>query len=150
MKKRDMISGIFWMAFGAFFTIGGYQAGLVRQGIPGPGSLPFIVGIITMGLSAVVFSQAMKTAPSATSKFLPQEDSLLKLLITLVAIVGYGLLLKSLGFVVTTFLFLLFVLALVGREKWAMALSFSLLTAVGSYLLFSALQVDLPKGILGI
>ncbi len=150
MKKRDMISGIFWLGFGAFFTIGGYRAGLVRQGIPGPGSLPFIVGIITMALSAVVFWQAMKADPAVSQKFLPHEDSLRKLLITVAGIVAYGLFLKSLGFVVTTFFFLLFILALIGREKWAMALSFSLLTAVGSYLLFSALQVDLPKGILGI
>ncbi len=150
MKKRDTISALFWMGFGAFFTIGGYQAGLMRQGIPGPGSLPFIVGIITMVLSAGVLSAAVKTRLGATKKFLPQEDSLRKLLLATAAIIGYGLILKSVGFMGTTFLFLLFVLALIGKEKWVVSLSFSLLIAVGSYLLFSALQVELPKGIWGI
>jgi putative tricarboxylic transport membrane protein len=150
MNKRDIISGIFWMGFGAVFAIGGLQQGLVRQGIPGPGSLPFIVGLTSIGLSLVVVVQALIKESAPSTKFFPQQNSLRKLVLALVGIVGYGLLLKSLGFVATTFLFLFFVLALIGREKWGIALSFSLLTAVLSYIIFTALQVDLPKGILGI
>lgn len=150
MKKRDLISGIFWIGFGAVFVIGGLQQGLVRQGIPGPGSLPFIVGLISIGLSLVVVVQALTKESIPSKKFFPEKSSLRKLILALVSIVGYGLLLKSLGFMLTTFLFLVCVLALVGREKWVTALSFSLLTAVLSYLLFTALQVELPRGILGI
>lgn len=149
MKNRDLISGIFWMGFGAFFAIGGLQQGLVRQGIPGPGSLPLIVGLISIGLSLVVVVQALGKESASSKKFFPEKSSLRKLILALVSIVGYGFLLKSLGFMVTTFLFLLFVLALIGREKWVTALSFSLLTAVLSYLLFTALQVELPRGIWG-
>jgi putative tricarboxylic transport membrane protein len=148
MKKRDIVSSIFWMSFGAVFAIGGLHYGLVRQGIPGPGSVPFIVGLITIGLSLVVFVQGSIKKSTPPAKFFPQKDSLRKLVLTLVTIVGYGAFLKSLGFVVTTFLFLLIVVALIGREKWFIALSFSLLTAVLSYLIFNALQVDLPKGFL--
>jgi hypothetical protein len=150
MKNRDLISGIFWMGFGAVFAIGGLQQGLVRQGIPGPGSLPLIVGLISIGLSLVVVVQALTKESAPSRKFFPGKSSLRKLILALVGIVGYGLLLKSFGFMATTFLFLFFVLALIGREKWAMALFFSLLIAVLSYLLFTALQVELPRGILGI
>ena len=150
MKNRDLISGLFWMGFGAVFAIGGLEQGLVRQGIPGPGSLPLIVGLISIGLSLVVIVQAWTKESAPSKKFFPEKSSLRKLILVLVSIVGYGLLLKSVGFMVTTFLFLLLVLAFIGREKWVTALSFSLLTAVLSYLLFSALQVELPRGILGI
>ena len=150
MKNRDLLSGIFWMGFGAVFAIGGLEQGLVRQGIPGPGSLPFIVGLISIGLSLVVVVQALTKESAPSKNFFPDKSSLRKLILALVSIVGYGLLLKSLGFAGTTFLFLLFVLALIGKERWVMALSFSLLTAILSYLLFTALQVDLPRGILGI
>ncbi len=150
MRKRDIISAIFWMGFGAIFAIGGLQHGLVRQGIPGPGSLPFAVGLICIGLSLVVFVQALIKESVPSTKFFPQQNNLIKLALSLVAIVGYGLLLKSLGFVLTSFLFLLFVLALICREKWVITLSFSLLTAVLSYILFTALKVELPQGILGI
>lgn len=138
------------MGFGAVFAIGGLQQGLVRQGIPGPGSLPFIVGLISIGLAAIVFVQGLARNSTPAKKFFAEKDSLRKLTLALVGIVGYGLLLKSLGFMGTTFLFLLFVLALIGRERWVLAFSFSLLTAVISYLLFTALQVELPRGILGI
>ena len=150
MKNRDLISGLFWMGFGAVFAIGGLQQGLVRQGIPGPGSLPLIVGLISIGLSLVLVVQALPKESAPSKKFFPEKSSLRKLILALVSIVGYGLLLKSIGFMATTFLFLLFVQALIGREKWVTALSFSLLTAVLSYLLFTALQVELPRGILGI
>ena len=148
MKRRDIISSIFWMGFGAVFTIGGLHYGLIRQGIPGPGSVPFIVGLITIGLSLVLFMQALLKESSPVEKLFGQQNSLQRFVLTLIAIVGYGAFLKSLGFVVTTFLFLIIAAAWIGREKWFVALSFSFLTAALSYLVFNALQVDLPRGIL--
>jgi hypothetical protein len=147
MNKRDLITGAFWMGFGAVFAIGGMQQGLFRQGIPGPGNLPFIVGIICFGLSLVVFIQAFRQRPLSFRNFFPHESSLRKLILALVSILGYGFLLKPLGFVPTTFIFLLFSFRLIGREKWVTAFVFSLLVAVLSYILFTSLQVELPKGI---
>ena len=146
MNRRDLISGIFWLGFGAVFTIGGLQQGLVRQGIPGPGSLPFVVGLILIGLSSVIFVQALSSAPSSQTKFFPRADSPSRLALALLALFIYGFFLKPAGFVLTTFVFLVFVLRWIGREKWISVLSFSILTAVFSYLLFTALQVELPRG----
>jgi putative tricarboxylic transport membrane protein len=150
MNKRDLISSVFWMIFGAMFTIGGLKYGLVQQGIPGPGSFPFIVGLICIGLSLVVFIVAFMQKPLSFKNFFPQESSLPKLILALMSILGYGFLLKSMGFVLTTFIFLLFSLRLIGRENWVTTLIFSLLVAVISRILFTSLQVELPKGILGI
>jgi putative tricarboxylic transport membrane protein len=146
MKTRDLISGIFWLGFGAVFTIGGLQQGLVRQGIPGPGSLPFVVGLILIGLSSVILVQTLLAPSSLKMKFFPRDDSFARLMLTLLAIFIYGFFLKPAGFLLTTFVFLVFVLRWVGREGWISTLSFSLSTAVLSYLLFTALQVELPRG----
>jgi hypothetical protein len=146
MKTRDLISGIFWLGFGAVFTIGGLQQGLVRQGIPGPGSLPFVVGLILIGLSSVILVQTLLAPSSLKMKFFLRDDSFARLMLTLLAIFIYGFFLKPAGFMLTTFVFLVFVLRWIGREKWISVLSFSLLTAVLSYLLFTALQVELPRG----
>jgi len=146
MKRRDLISGIFWLGFGAVFAIGGLKQGLVRQGIPGPGSLPFVVGLITIGLSAVILVQALLSSSTEKKKFFPRADSPSRLLMALVAIFFYGFFLKPTGFLLTTFVFLFFVLRWIGREKWVSVLAFSVLTAVVSYLLFTALQVELPSG----
>jgi putative tricarboxylic transport membrane protein len=147
MNKRDLVSSAFWMAFGAVFAIGGLQQGLFRQGIPGPGNLPFIVGLICFGLSLIVFIQAFRQRPLSFNKFFPYESSIPKLMLTLVGIFGYAFLLKRLGFVLTTFIFLLFSLFFIGREKLYTAFVFSALVAGLSYILFTSLQVELPKGI---
>jgi putative tricarboxylic transport membrane protein len=147
MNRRDLISGIFWMGFGAVFAIGGLQQGLVRMGIPGPGSMPFIVGLILIGLSFIVFFQAFSSKSVPEEKIFPQQSSLPKLILALISLFIYGFLLKPIGFVLTTFIFLIFVLRLIGHERWIAVVSFSLLTAILSYLLFTALQVELPKGI---
>ncbi len=146
MNRRDLISGIFWMGFGALFAIGGLRQGLVRQGIPGPGSLPLVVGLILIGLALIILVQALSSPSPFKTNFFPREDSPLKLLLALVGLFIYGFFLKPTGFVPTTFVFLVFVLRWIGREKWIWALSFSLLTTVLSYLVFTALQVELPRG----
>jgi len=147
MNKRDLVSSVFWMGFGAVFAIGGLQQGLFRQGIPGPGNLPFIVGLICFGLSLVVFIQAFRQGPLSFNNFFPHESSIQKLMLALVSIFGYGFLLRRLGFVLTTFIFLLFSLCFIGREKLVTAFVFSAVVAILSYLLFISLQVELPKGI---
>jgi putative tricarboxylic transport membrane protein len=150
MNKRDLISSVFWMIFGALFAIGGFRQGLIENGIPGPGSFPFIVGLICVCLSLLVFIEAFRQRPLSFKKIFPHESSLPKLILALVTLLGYGFLLKPLGFVLTTFLFLFFSLRFIGREKWLTTLVFSLLVAVLSSILFASLQVELPKGILGI
>ena len=147
MNKRDLITGAFWMGFGAVFAIGGLQQGLFRQGIPGPGNLPFIVGLICFGLSLFVFIQAFRQRPLSFNNFFLGGSSILRLVPALVSIFGYGFLLKRMGFVITTFIFLLFSLCFIGREKLGTAFIFSAVVAMLSYLLFTSLQVELPKGI---
>lgn len=150
MNKRDLISSIFLMIFGALFAIGGFKQGLIENSIPGPGSFPFIVGLCSAGLSLAVFLVALKQKPLSFMNFFPHESSLRKLILALVGLSGYGFLLKPLGFVLTTFLFLLFSLRFIGREKWIITFVFSLMVAVLSSILFASLQVELPKGILRI
>ena len=59
MKNRDLHSSMFWMGFGVLFVVGSLQQGLLRKGIPGPGFLPFILGIVLMGLSLMIFIPAL-------------------------------------------------------------------------------------------
>jgi putative tricarboxylic transport membrane protein len=149
MKNRDLVSSIFWLAFGAVFAVGGLQLGLVRQGIPGPGSLPFIVGLALIGLSLILLFQVWRSKPAPGEKIFLEWITFHKFALSLAALVAYALLLKTLGFTLTTFLFLFFVLRFVGREKWVTAFVFSISAALVSYTLFTSLQVNLPAGRLG-
>ena len=59
----------------------------------------------------------------------------------------YGLLMKNVGFFITTFLFLFVVLKYAERQGWRSTLLVGLITTVVSYLLFEYwLGVPLPLG----
>ncbi len=155
MKKRDRASSLFWMGFGVLFVISAWQQGLLRRGVPGPGFLPFICGIVLIGLSLMVLIPALgagkngKGGGGEQEKFFPEKGSRRRLAYALTALVAYGICLPYLGFLLTTFVFMLFMLRLMEPQKWIWVFLLSLSTAILAYLLFAAMEVQLPQGILG-
>jgi putative tricarboxylic transport membrane protein len=154
MKNRDLISGLFWIAFGGLFCIGGVQNGIMLSpGVPGPGCLAFIVGSILIGLSVLVLVPAVsrrRETAGPEQAFFPHPESSRKLSIALLALLGYGAAVEPLGFGITTFLFLVLVLTFIEPQKWRTVVLFAGLTTLCAYLLFTALKVELPKGFWGI
>lgn len=155
MKNRDLFSSLFWMAFGVLFLVGAWQQGLMRKGVPGPGFLPFISGIVLISLSLMVLIPALgdkkeERGAGEKEKFFPQRDSPRKILLALVFLFAYGISLEYAGYLLTTFLFMVFISRLVEPERWRTVLILAFFTSVLSYLLFVVLlEVQLPKGILG-
>jgi hypothetical protein len=154
MKKRDVISSLFWMGFGLIFVIGGIQHGLMEaEGVPGRGALPFITGTLTLVLSLLVlfsvFLKKYRIQPEQKEKFFPERNSSYRLLNAIVLLVLYGFFLKTLGYPLTTFLFLTGALKLIEPQRWKTTVVFSLLTTAISYTIFKVLHVNLPVGILG-
>jgi uncharacterized membrane protein len=153
MKKRDRASSLFWMAFGILFVIGALQQGLIKKGVPGPGFLPFICGIALILLSLLVLISALargqneNEAGSAPEKFFPEKGSRQRILLTLTALVAYGICLPYLGFSLTTFVFMLFTLRITERQNWVWVILLSLSIAILASLLFAALDVQLPQGL---
>jgi len=156
MKKRNRVSGLFWLGFGLLFAIGGWQQGLIKRAIPGAGFLPFICGIVLIGLALIVLIPALvpekneRRKGDGQEKFFPEKESGTRLAYTLAALVAYGICLPYGGFLLITFVFMLFMLRLMEPQKWSRAILLSLSTAILAYLLFAALEVQLPQGMLGI
>ena len=68
----------------------------------------------------------------------------------LVALFLYALLMEWLGFFIVTFLLFIFLLAVIEKKKWWFAAVVSAAVTLFAYLVFeTALQSQLPKGILG-
>ncbi len=113
--------------------------------------MTFFAGVILAVLSVILFlSSLRRPTPSQTFSLLWEGRDIKKVTYVLFLLIAYILLLRPLGFPVTTFvlLFLLF------RVKGSLALSsiliVSLLVTAGAYLVFQVwLQVQLPRGILG-
>lgn len=151
-RDRDVTSSLFWILVGILFCIGGFHYGIRRSGIPGPGFLPFVTGMILVALSlALLISGLMNRGGRAGSKEepMPGGQALKRILKVLGALCLYVLLLEPLGFLLTTFLFMALLLRLEPRNGF-----FILFGAIGATLFFFVLfkvllRVPLPQGILG-
>lgn len=155
MRNRDILSSLAWFAVGIVFLMGSLHAGLFRRGIPGPGFLPFIIALSLMAVSLVVLFHALtakiRKVNDGAENFFPEKDSFRKIFFGLAALFLYGIALKYIGYVTTTFIFLLFTFRLMEPCKWPTPLILAGSTAVLSYLLFVVLLgVQLPTGFFGI
>jgi putative tricarboxylic transport membrane protein len=155
MKSRDLQSGFFCLALGVVFAVASLHQGLMRKGVPGPGFLPFLTAVLFIALSLMVFIPAFlrgkaQEKTSEEKKFFPEKDSLRKVLLGLVALLGYGLVLSHAGYLITTLIFMLFIMRLVEPVPWKTVIWTGVATAVISYVLFVVLlEVQLPRGLMG-
>lgn len=154
MKYRDVISSLIWMAVGAIFCIGSLDFGFSRMGTIGGGFFPFVAGSVLICLSLFVLVTALSgknEEEPAKEPFLPERDSLKKLLSAFLALLAYVLVLQYLGFVPTTFLFMVFLLRFIEPQRWIVALGAGVLTTGAAHLIFNVwLKVQMPRGFLGI
>ncbi len=149
---RDLTSSVFWAVVGILFCIGGLHYGLRKSGIPGPGFLPFVTGLILVALSLVLLlSRLLKKGDEAVSvgEPMPGGEALKRILQALGGLCLYALALERLGFAATTFLFMVIVLRL-GPRRWAFIIPAAIGATAFFFFLFKVLlRVPLPPGILG-
>ena len=149
MENRDRASSLFWIGFGIVFCVGGLKHGLTKSGIPGPGCLPFLVGLILVSLSLMLLVSSLLKRKTADKSF-PQIGRLKRLSIATLSLIFFGVALKEIGYLLTTFLFMMLVLRFIEPQRWRVSFLFALLTAMISWAFFMVLKVELPRGILGI
>lgn len=149
MKNRYLIINLFFITLGVIFSIGAMGYGL---GVSISGFFPFILGIIFISLSSfALILNIKKRKDEMIERFFPEKDSLRKLLLSLFALFFYAIALDYLGFLLTTFLFLIIELKFIESQKWKTIITAALLTTASSYILFDLLlKGQLPKGVLGI
>lgn len=117
--------------------------GTVRN--PGPGFLPWWVGL-TLGLLALILlGQALLSRrENGPGK---ERGRILKVGGLLAVLGAYVFLLEPLGYPLCTFALVLFMLRVVDPHRWTTALGMAAVAALGSYLIFAIwLQVPLPPG----
>jgi len=121
--------------------------GNIRQ--PGPGFLPFWVGVILALLSAVLWFQAGVRKPGVEPvRFLSGEGKWPYVVAAGVGLLTYTFLLEPLGFIISTFFLLIFLFRVIGKQKWWVGVTGSILVTFFTHLIFKvALKVQLPRGL---
>ncbi len=150
MRNNDCVSSLFCLCLGLMFIGGGLRMGLGPLNAPGPGFFPAVIGGVLSSLSAVLLVTACRTkgAP-ATGSFWKQERGWMKIFPSLFSLFFYLAFLDFLGYLLTTGLFIFFLLKSVGRKGWGVSILMAVVVSLGSYAMFRmGLGVLLPKGLI--
>ena len=149
MQRLDKIGSIVCLVIAGIALWQSFRVpmGNIRQ--PGPGFLPFWVGVILALLSAVLWFEASFRKPTAESvRFLSGEGKWPYVIAAGIALLIYTFLLEPLGFIISTFLLLIFLFRVIGKQKWWVGVTGSILVTFFTHLIFKvALKVQLPRGL---
>ena len=153
MKRNNIVGGIFFLMVGLIFAVYSRSVDIGDWSEPGAGFLPFYGGLAMIAMAAllVVKSLVGKDAISAAvDPFFPESDSWKRVLSTFLALVGYNVLLRPLGFVLVTFLFVAFLVKFIFPESWVKSLTTAALATICAQFVFAyLLEINFPKGIFG-
>jgi putative tricarboxylic transport membrane protein len=149
MRKHDFLSSIIFFGIGFLVILfaPSYELGGFRR--PGPGLIPFITGIFICFFSMVTFFQAY-ISKGKKDLDLWSNVRFRNQLFVIMTLFVYALILEKIGFLISTFFLILFLMRFVDPVSWFSTLLGSGLASILSYLLFETwLKTQLPKGIFG-
>jgi putative tricarboxylic transport membrane protein len=150
-KTKIIIAGsvaLFWVALGILVCYGASRLGLGSVTEPGPGFIFFWSGLILAILSLVDLVESLHDAEELVQE--TRAMNWVKITLVILSLILYAFFLERLGFVVTTFILLSFLLAGIERTGWAGSLAIATSATLGSFAIFELwLKIRLPKGIFG-
>lgn len=120
---------------------------------PGPGFFPTMIGGVFSLLSLALFitTSLSKNQLAEKGSFWKEQKSWVKVILSLFSLVSYLIALNYLGYILTTFLFILYLLKFVGKKGWGVSLLIAIIVSLGSFAVFkTALRVLLPQGVINI
>ncbi len=150
MKKYERITGMIFILIGvADMIYSVFTLSLGNFHKPGPGFFPLLCGLVLVIFSAIwIFT---KKEGDEEEKPFWEKGQWVKPLIAVVVITVYGAIMEDVGYLLSTFVFLLAWQIFIEREKWVRTLLISVIGTITMYFLFIyLLGVPLPEGILSI
>jgi putative tricarboxylic transport membrane protein len=149
--NNDQASAALWLVLGAIIAIASVPCDLGTLDSPGTGFLPFLAGLAISFFSIIGLAHAtLKRKNGIGWKPMMRGFEWKKSLTVLLSLLTYALLLKPLGFLLCTILFVGFLLAAVQPQRWYVVISGAIGTAIGTYGVFEIwLKAQLPKGPFG-
>jgi len=143
MKKISVlrVTLISLVIFSVIYCIGAVWLKIGNPSNPGPGFMPFLLGIFLGGLSIINLFISFRNVATADPKSEERSFSLgimWKPMMSFVAVMVYGLILMHIGYLVSTFLLMFFLFKVGGGESqgWFTAFIATILTNALSYLIF--------------
>ena len=150
MNKRDLTASVvlFAIADGAIWYASRMPFG--KLSAPQAGFFPLLIAIILAVLSIILFKQAINTKGEKQAS--TQSGSAWggrPLLLTIVSLFAFTIFFEHLGYLISTFLLMIFLLRVIGAVKWRWVVTVAFCTTGIFYLLFEVLlKIPFPSGLL--
>lgn len=143
------IIAVFWVAVGILLCYGATRLGLGSVTEPGSGFIFFWSGLLLVVLSLVVTAESLRGSAEPLQEM--GRMNWVKIGLVLVSLVLYAFFLERLGFMLTTFAVLSFLLGLIEGTNSGRSFGVAAAAALGSLAIFELwLKIRLPKGIFGL
>jgi hypothetical protein len=112
---------------------------------PQPGFFPFLGGVALIIFSGILLFESLVKRAGVGQSY----GNLVPPILLIIGLIFYVLTLQFLGYIISTSILSVITLSVLRIRRWWSLAIVSLLTAVGSYILFSqVLDIPLPKGIM--
>lgn len=154
MKRNDLILGLIWLGAGIAVAVNSYNLKLQSLAKPGPGLMPFLLGIILSMCSLPIIVRSLLVIKKNREH---EEESVWsgiehkRIILVVVSLLLYWMFLEEVGFLAMTSFLLFILFKTIGSQKWYSALLTSVFVVVVVFLIFVVfLQVELPTGFLKI
>jgi putative tricarboxylic transport membrane protein len=139
-------SALFWIVVGILACYGATRLGLGSVTEPGAGFIFFWSGLILVILSLVVLADSVRSSEDTVREM--EELNWAKIALVLLSLLLYAFFLERLGFVLTTFVLVSFLLSCIEGTNWVRSFGVASAAALASFAIFELwLKIRLPKGI---
>lgn len=160
MKRDELVANVGVIAFFSFMLVQAAGLKFVRRfGDMGSGFWPIMIlsAAALLSILVLIFNTRKYLKEKKTHAAAPQtpdrstqeiKERRMKLVLSIVCLLVYILVMPYIGFVLSTFIYLLaFILALGERRKWVLAISPFLVTAMAVAVFGKFITMPLPRGV---
>jgi len=152
-RKYEIIPYLFWVGLSVFAMVGSYKLELGDFRDPGAGLVPFLLGVVLFFISVPMGVKSLfnlQARGEIAKKGTPGKINFFKVASVALSLFAYCILLRRLGYLVTTTLLFIFLFKTASPRKWRFVIIASVLTAIVTYLGFTFLGLRFPRGIFGV
>ena len=153
MRKADRIYGVIGLGLSLWCYLESTKFTYMTQFTPGPGFMPFWVGVVLALLSVylIIDSFVRKPGKKDNAKILPEKHALYRVGAIMLMLVGVRFAMNFLGFPLTIALFTTAILLLLEHYSILKSVGYGVAYAAVTWFVFQyILSMGFPKGILGI
>ncbi|HSR11173.1 MAG TPA: tripartite tricarboxylate transporter TctB family protein [Thermodesulfobacteriota bacterium] len=145
--KIQKVCYVVFLAIGSLYLFGSLRLPIGTAASPQGGLFPLLVSIFLIAMSVALIMGVLTGRRTETVEAFPKGHDRNRLLILASALVLYSLLLKPLGYLVSTIGLMGVTVHLMGLRGWGKVAAAAVITGILSYYLFAfLLDVPLPRG----